>query len=132
MEASVSGAGRFRRQLSTHDRGRTAEADGVRWLEEQGFEVIARNVRTKAGELDVVGLDGDTLAFVEIKARSTRQFGPAATAVPPSKQQRIARAAALYLTRHPHPGPCRLDVLAMDMGAAGWSFHWIRNAFEAR
>lgn len=102
----------------------------MRWLEERGFEVVARNVRTRAGELDVVGLDGDTLAFVEIKARSTRQFGAAATAVPPSKQRRIARAAALYLTRHPHTGPCRLDVLAMDMEKAEWSFQWIRNAFE--
>ncbi len=126
----MSDAGRFRQQKNTHDRGRSAEADGVRWLEERGFEVVARNVRTRAGELDVVGLDGDTLAFVEIKARSTRQFGPAATAVPPSKQHRIARAATLYLTRHPHSGPCRLDVLAMDMEAAGWSFQWIRNAFE--
>ena len=126
----MSGAGRFRQQKSTHDRGRSAEADGVRWLEERGFKVVARNVRTRAGELDVVGLDGDTLAFVEIKARSTLQFGPAATAVPPSKQRRIARAAALYLTRHPHSGPCRLDVLAMDMEEAGWSFQWIRNAFE--
>ena len=126
----MSDAGRFREQKNTHDRGRSAEADGVRWLEERGFEVVARNVRTRAGELDVVGLDGDTVAFVEIKARSTRQFGPAATAVPPSKQRRIARAAALYLTRHPHSGPCRLDVLAMDMEEAGWSFQWIRNAFE--
>ena len=126
----MSDAGRFREQKNTHDRGRSAEADGVRWLEEQGFEVVARNVRTRAGELDVVGLDGDTVAFVEIKARSTRQFGPAATAVPPSKQRRIARAATLYLTRHPHSGPCRLDVLAMDMEQAGWSFQWIRNAFE--
>ena len=126
----MSDAGRFREQKNTHDRGRSAEADGVRWLEERGFEVVARNVRTRAGELDVVGLDGDTVAFVEIKARSTRQFGPAATAVPPSKQRRIARAATLYLTRHPHSGPCRLDVLAMDMEEAGWSFQWIRNAFE--
>lgn len=127
----MSGPGRFRIQPNTHDRGRSAEADGVRWLEDQGFEVIARNVRSKAGEIDVVGLDGDTLAFVEIKARSTRDFGPAATAVPPAKQQRIARAAALYLTRYPHSGPCRLDVLAMDMESTGWSFNWIRNAFEA-
>ena len=126
----MSAVRHFRRQKSTHARGRSAEADGVLWLKRQGFSVLARNVRTKAGELDVVGLDGDTLAFVEIKARSTSHFGPASCAVPPTKQRRIARAAALYLTRHPHSGPCRLDVLAMDMEQAGWSFQWIRNAFE--
>ena len=121
----------FRSHQSTHDRGRTAEADGVRWLEEQGIHVLGRNVRTKAGEIDVVGLDGDTLCFIEIKARSTTAFGPAAMAVPPAKQRRIARAASLYLSRWPHAGPCRFDVLAMDLGEAGWSYDWIRNAFEA-
>ena len=127
----MSAAHRFRQHQSTHGRGRSAEADGVRWLEERGFRIVARNFRTKAGELDVVGLDSDTLAFIEIKARSTPDFGSAATAVPPSKQRRIARSAALYLTRHPHSGPCRFDVLAMDMGEDGWIFEWIQNAFDA-
>jgi len=127
----VSAVRQFRRQKNTHARGRTAEEDGVRWLEKQGFRVLARNHRTRAGEIDVVGREGDTLSFVEIKARSTRDFGPASCAVPPHKQRRIARAAALYLIRHPHSGPCRFDVLAMDLGGEGWVFQWIRNAFEA-
>ncbi len=127
----MSAVRHFRRQKSTHARGRSAEADGVLWLERQGFSVLARKVRTKVGELDVVGLDGDTLAFVEIKARSTSDFGPASCAVPPTKQRRIARAAALYLTRHPNTGPCRFDVLAMDMSEDGWVYSWIRNAFDA-
>jgi putative endonuclease len=127
----VSAVRHFRRQLSTHARGRAAEADGVSWLERQGLRVQARNFRTKAGEIDVVGIDSDTLVFIEIKARSTRAFGPASTAVPPTKQRRIARGAALYLTRHPHPGPCRFDVLAMDWVEDGWSYDWIRNAFDA-
>jgi putative endonuclease len=128
----MSAVRQFRQQQSTHERGRRAEADGVRWLESRGFQVLSRNFRTKAGELDLVGLDGDTLAFVEIKARSTRDFGPASGAVPPLKQRRIARAAALYLARHPYAGPCRFDVLAMDAGESGWSYNWIRNAFDAR
>ncbi|MGB5161262.1 MAG: YraN family protein [Thermoanaerobaculia bacterium] len=127
----MSAVRRFRQQQSTHDRGRAAEADGVRWLQKNGFRVLARNVRTEAGELDVVGHDGDTLAFVEIKARSTPDFGPASAAVPALKQRRIARAAAMYLTRHPYSGPCRFDVLAMDSGETGWSYNWIHNAFDA-
>ena len=58
------------------------------------------------------------------------EFGLAVSAVPPAKQRRIARAAPLYLTRHPYSGPCRFDVLAMDMEEAGWSFDWVRNAFD--
>ena len=128
----MSAVRHFRRQQNTHDRGRAAEVEGVRWLEKRGFRVQARNVRTKAGELDVVGHDGDILVFVEIKARSTPDFGPASGAVPPLKQRRIARAAAIYLARRPYSGPCRFDVLAMDSaGDTGWSYTWIRNAFDA-
>jgi len=127
----VSAVRQFRRQQSTHARGRAAEADGVSWLERQGLRVKARNFRTKAGEIDVVGVDADTLVFIEIKARSTRAFGPASSAVPPPKQRRITRAAAWYLARHPHSGPCRFDVLAMDSVEDGWRYDWIRDAFDA-
>ncbi len=127
----MSDAGRFRSRQSTHERGRTAEEDGVCWLEGRGYRILERNLRTRAGEIDVVGLDGNTLSFVEIKARSTGHFGPASCAVPVHKQRRIARAAALYLAGHPHSGPCRFDVLAMDRKAEGWSFDWIRDAFAA-
>jgi len=128
----VSAVRQFRRQQSTHARGRAAEAVGVSWLERQGLRVKARNFRTKAGEIDVVGADADTLVFIEIKARSTPDFGPASGAVPPLKQRRIARAAAIYIARNPYSGPCRFDVLAMDSaGDTGWSYTWIRNAFDA-
>ena len=52
---------------------------------------------TAAGEIDVVARDGETLCFLEIKARATADFGPAIAAVDARKQRRISRAAALYL-----------------------------------
>jgi putative endonuclease len=100
------------------------------WLAEQGFEILERNVLNKAGEIDLIAREGDTLCFVEIKARSSNTFGPAIAAVPPAKQRRIARAAAFYLARNPTDGPCRFDVLGMDLIDENWRFTLVRDAFQ--
>lgn len=121
----------FRGERHTRGRGRSGEDDGVRWLEARGFRIVARNVRLRIGELDVIAREGDTLCFVEIKARATVAFGGAVEAVTAAKQRQIAGAAALFLASHPHPGPCRFDVLAMDACRDGWRYTLIRDAFEA-
>lgn len=142
---------RFRRQPHPHGRGRSAERDAARWLERQGFTLVALNAETKAGEIDVIARERDVLCFVEVKARSSDAYGLALAAVGPAKRRRLARAAALWLARHPHAGPCRFDVLALDAapaasprdGSAGepsggpapaagdWTYTLVRNAFEA-
>lgn len=120
----------FRQQTHTRARGRSAEASAVAWLERNGYSIRERNHSTPAGEIDVVAIEGDTLCFVEIKARSGTGFGPAIAAVTPRKQHRLARAAALYLASEPFSGPCRFDVLGLDSGPDGWEFTLVRNAFE--
>ena len=120
----------FHAGAHTRERGSSAEADGCAWLAGQGYQIVARNVRFSFGEIDVVALDGDTLCFVEIKARASRRYGGAAYAVSAAKQRQLARLAGLYLARRPHPGPCRFDVLAMDGGRGGWTFELFRHAFE--
>jgi putative endonuclease len=121
----------FRRQPHTRAQGRLGEEAAVVWLREQGYRIAERNVSYRAGELDAVALDGDTLCFIEIKARSNRHYGAAIESVTPQKQRRIARAAALYLARHPHDGPCRFDVLGMDLGDDGWRYTLVQDAFAA-
>lgn len=124
--------GRFDRQPHTRGRGSVAEEQAVAWLERQGYEVVERNVTTRAGEIDAVAREGETLCFVEIKARLTSTYGPAIAAVGPGKQRRIARAAALYLQKKGlWESPCRFDVLGMDATEDGWEFTLVRNAFEA-
>ncbi len=120
----------FRHQPHTRARGRVGEERAADWLEGQGYRVVERNVSTKAGEIDVVARDGETLCFVEVKARSSRAYGPAILAVTPKKQRRLARAAALYLALHPTEAPCRFDVLGMDLGDDGWRFTLVRDAFQ--
>ncbi len=121
----------FRRQPHTRAQGRLGEDEGVRWLESQGYEIVQRNAVSKAGEIDVVAFDGEVLCFLEIKARATDDFGAAIEAVTRRKQRRLVRAASLYLALHPVDAPCRFDVLGMDLGAEGWRFTLVKDAFRA-
>ena len=97
----------------TRARGASAERDGARYLEAHGYRVVERNVSFRVGEIDLVAVEGDTLCFVEIKARRTNRFGSPGEAVTVRKQRRLTRCARLYLARRPYDGPCRFDVLAL-------------------
>lgn len=119
----------FAEQSHTRARGEAGEEDGVLWLREEGYRIVERNFVAKTGEIDVIAWDGETLCFVEIKARATTSYGPAVEAVSFQKQRRIARTAALYLARKPTDAPCRFDVLGMDQGANGWNYSLLRDAF---
>ncbi len=116
----------------THARGAAGEAAAEDFLRLSGYRVVARNVRTKVGELDLVALDGETLCFIEIKTRATAEYGRAIEAVGPQKQRRLAKAALLFLARNRSARPCRFDVLGLDRGRDGaWSFTLVKNAFDA-
>lgn len=120
----------FQDQPHTRAQGRLGEDEAVAWLLRQGFRVVARNVRTRGEELDLIATEGEVLCFVEIKARATGTYGPAIEAISATQQRRIARAAALYLVRKPWPGPCRFDVVALDLIDGAWRFTLVRDAFQ--
>lgn len=121
----------FRNQPNTHARGKLGEDLAAAWLVEQGYRIVARNVRTRGGEIDIVARDGETLCFLEVKARAGADYGPAIAAVTPAKQRRLARAATAYLVHRQADGPCRFDVLGMDLEHGEWRFTLIRDAFQA-
>ena len=73
-------------------RGRWAEEYVARWYEQHGYTVVARNFRSKRGELDVVLIHGTVLVVCEVKARANNAFGFAAEAVTPAKQVKVRRA----------------------------------------
>ena len=77
-------------------RGRWAEQHVARWYEQHGYKVIARNWRSKRGELDVVAVRNEVLAVCEVKARATLAMGTPAEAVTVAKQLKIRRATADY------------------------------------
>jgi putative endonuclease len=121
----------FVEQPHARARGRVGEDDAVAWLTTQGYRIVERNVVNEGGELDAVAREGETLCFLEIKARVGERYGPAIAAVSPAKQRRISRAAALYLARKKISDvPCRFDVLGLDRGEGGWRFTLVRDAFS--
>jgi putative endonuclease len=121
---------------STTELGRRAEDLARRHLEARGLRLLERNYRCRAGELDLVMLDGDTLVLVEVRSRSTSDHGDAASTVGARKQLRFTRAARHLLLARPDYRrlPARFDVVAIDPGPAGEPprVTWIRGAFQAR
>ena len=119
----------------THQRqqlGKSGEDLAVDALERRGYAVVARRYRTAHGEIDIVAEDGDTLVFVEVKARATAEFGTAAEAVTPCKQRQVARMARDYLARTDMAGRrCRFDVVAIDDVATEPRVTVYVNAFDA-
>jgi len=112
-------------------RGAAAEDAAETYLRGLGFKIVARNVTTHLGELDLVALDGETLCFVEIKARTRQDFGQAIEAVGPRKRQRIARAASLFLAKNRSQRACRFDVLGLDRQEDGsWRITYVKDAFQ--
>jgi putative endonuclease len=124
--------GDFDAQPHTRARGRTGEDAACAFLIEAGYRILERNVSTDAGEIDVVAADGDSLCFVEVKARRDGDHGPAIAAVGARKQQRLARCAALYLASHRGGArPVRFDVIGLERDGDRWRCDLVRGAFEA-
>ncbi len=84
-------------------------------LERHGYAILARRYRTRHGEIDIVARDGDTIVFVEVKAKESAEFGTGAEAVTARKQRRVISMAVDYLARNRLTSrPCRFDVVAID------------------
>ncbi len=101
-------------------------------LQRRGYAILERRYRTRFGEIDIIARDGQTIVFVEVKARLTDDFGGAAAAVTGWKQRRIAQMAIDYLSRRGlHECPCRFDVVAIDFDPAGPRVTVSPNAFDS-
>ena len=83
-------------------------------LSRQGYAILARRYRTRIGEIDIVAMDGPTLVFVEVKTRTSDDYGVPAEAVTWRKQRRIVTMARWYLSeRRLHGCLCRFDVVTV-------------------
>ena len=115
-------------------RGAVCEGIAADYLERQGLEVIARNLRCKGGEIDLVCRDGRVLAVVEVRQRCRTDYGGALSSVSASKQRKIIRATRFLLRAFPRwrAYPLRFDVIAVQgppSGACG--LEWVKDAFRA-
>ena len=105
--------------------GGAGEEQAARFLARKGLTLVARNYRTRLGEIDLIARDGATLVFVEVRLRKDARFGGAVESITARKRARIAAAARQYLMRIPRVPPCRFDVVCIE----GEEPTWIRAAF---
>ncbi len=100
-----------RAAISLGERGERAAA---RYLRRLGYRIVARRLRDRHGELDLIALDRHVIVFVEVKTRSTALYGSPAAAVDATKRQRIIRSARYFLKRHRLTShPARFDIIAV-------------------
>jgi putative endonuclease len=96
-----------------------------------GYQILDRNYRAAAGELDFVAEENGVVCFVEVKGRSGIGFGSPEEAITAEKQRRIFRAAQMWLSRRKRErAPCRFDVVSILDGKEGRKVELLRDAFE--
>ncbi len=112
--------------------GRQGEELAGRFLARQGYRLLARNYRTRLGEIDIVAEEGRTVVFVEVKTRRAHDCGHPAEAVTPAKCRQISKAALQFLGETGREGQeARFDVVAVTLPlAAPPEIELIRNAFD--
>ena len=115
-------------------RGAASERLAADHLRTRGLTVVAHNLRCKGGELDLVCLDGEVLAIVEVRQRMRVDFGGALASVDRRKQRKIIRSARFFLQRRPKwRSRCiRFDVVGV-LGLPGGPYRivWIKDAFRS-
>jgi putative endonuclease len=102
--------------------GRVGERLALEHLERLGYRLLARNHRTRFGEIDLVVCDDDTIIFIEVKARRADAVAGALESVPPRKQRQVRAMAAAWLvetTDRPRARDLRFDVVAVTVDRHG-------------
>jgi len=115
----------------SYTRGMGYEEIAARFLKRRGYRILARNWRHPGGELDIVTVDADTLVFVEVRARAAGAGYLPEESIDEQKRRRLLATAEAYLASHEWHGPCRFDVVAIDISSTGNLVRLIRDAFGA-
>lgn len=114
-------------------RGAAAEALAAEHLAAHGLRILARNVRCRGGEVDLICADRSHLVFVEVRLRSNSRFGGAAESITAAKQRRVLIAAQWWLGgagRRYQGAACRFDAVLLDALDPA-RINWLRGAFDA-
>lgn len=119
--------------MTTRQRGDRVELFAEKHLKKQGLKLIEKNFNTRFGEIDLIMLDGNVLVFCEVRFRANTSFGSGAETVNFRKQQKIIKAAQLYLqaNKKMQQRDCRFDVVSVTLAAQEPTIEWLQNAFQA-
>ncbi len=110
--------------------GRSGEDRAARLLESEGLRIVARNFRTRRGEVDIVAIDGETIVFTEVKAWSAYGFEDLERAVDGRKIDRIVETAKIFLALHREYNSMAIRFDLVFIGADG--IRHLASAFTER
>ena len=124
-------------QLNKNNAGLEAEKLAATFLMNHGLKLVAQNYHCRFGEIDLIMEDANSLVFVEVKLRTSNQFGGAAASITPQKQQKLILTAQYYLqtqVKNQSQIACRFDAILISKNHLRPDdlkhIEWIRNAFE--
>ena len=109
--------------------GNKGELLAARYLMEQGFAILEYNWRSGHKEIDLVAKERDVIVFVEVKTRSSNEYGDAQYAVTPAKMRNIIFAADAYIRTKQIDLQVRFDIVAITGDGDSHKIEHIRDAF---
>lgn len=112
--------------------GKVGEGLALSFLKKQGYSIIAKNYKTRLGEIDIIGKDKSCVSFVEVRSTNSRVFGAPEHTIDRRKQRQIAKVALSYIKRYGlEDKDCRFDVVCIEgVGSASPNICLIKNAFD--
>lgn len=120
---------RFKKNVHPEDLGLLGEEAAARFLKKQKFKILVSRYRCRFGEIDLVARDRDTLVFVEVKTRSSADYGDPYEAVTLEKQKHMSKVALDYARKIRNPEvPMRFDIVEVIMKDRPECTHY-RDAF---
>ena len=101
--------------------GQIGERKAQSFLKRRGYQILECNFRTKVGELDIIAKEGECLVFVEVKTRTSLEYGTPAEAVSYYKREHMVSSARWYLSRYGFDTECRFDVIEVMLPKNPWN-----------
>ena len=106
--------------MKRKETGTIGENIAADYLAKRGYHIRERNYRIRAGEIDIIAEKDGTLVFVEVRTKTSRQFGTAEESITERKKKRLIALAEAYLSDcGEQPASCRIDIVAIDLNAKG-------------
>lgn len=96
------------------DTGREGEETAALFLRNKGYSIIETNFKCRAGEIDIIALDGEYLVFAEVKYRKNNLYGSGLEQIDIRKQKKIIKCAEYYLVSHPGDYQPRFDAIEIS------------------
>jgi len=112
--------------------GKKGEDLACSFLERHGYRILAKNYKTKLGEIDIIGDNKDCICFIEVRSAGNKRFGSPVHTINRTKQNQIIKAALSYVKKHGlEDKNSRFDVVCIeDINSASPRIELIKDAFE--